>query len=199
MRARNPIKGVTVTLGGTATATATTDATGLYTFSNLLPGTYTVTETQPAGYFDGKDTVGTVNGSSTGVVLPDGFDQIVLTYNDVGIDYNFGELAAASLSGFVYVDEDNDGVKDRDEGGLATTVTLTGTDDMGAPVSLTTVEQRNEGRLQLHQPAAGHVCDCRDAASGLSGREGHGRSAGWQYRGKRHDLEHRAGLRREGQ
>ena len=59
-----PIAGVTVTLTGTddlgaVSRTTTTDATGFYRFPNLRPGTYTITETQPAGYLDGKDTIGT--------------------------------------------------------------------------------------------------------------------------------------------
>ena len=34
-----------------------TDSTGLYSFNGLRPGDYTVMETQPAGYIDGKDTI----------------------------------------------------------------------------------------------------------------------------------------------
>ena len=62
-----PIQGVTVTLGGDATAVATTDAAGEYWFEDLLPGEYTVTETQPAGFLDGIDTAGTSGGDDTAV------------------------------------------------------------------------------------------------------------------------------------
>ncbi|WP_174246159.1 SdrD B-like domain-containing protein, partial [Pseudaquabacterium pictum] len=64
-----PIAGVEVKLTGTddlgnpVTATATTDANGFYQFTNLRPGTYNVAETQPAGYLDGKDTIGTTGGT----------------------------------------------------------------------------------------------------------------------------------------
>src|SRR5207248_906656 len=44
----------------------------------------------------------------------------------------------ASLAGFVYSDVNNDGVKQSGESGIQNvTVTLTGTDDLGAAVSLT--------------------------------------------------------------
>jgi len=47
-----------------STLTATSQPDGSYTFGNLRPGTYAVTETQPAGLLDGKDTVGTLGGST---------------------------------------------------------------------------------------------------------------------------------------
>lgn len=37
-------------LNGRAVATTTTDASGNYIFANVVPGTYTITETPPAGY-----------------------------------------------------------------------------------------------------------------------------------------------------
>ena len=83
------IAGVTVKLGGSATATTTTNANGLYTFSGLAAGTYTITETQPAGYTDGKDTIG----SQGGTVGSDTFTGIVLGAGAVGSNYNFGEHA----------------------------------------------------------------------------------------------------------
>jgi len=62
------IKGVTVTLTGAGgTRTATTDAYGRYSFANLAAGTYTVTESQPAGYMQGTNTPGSpVNGMVNG-------------------------------------------------------------------------------------------------------------------------------------
>src|SRR5205823_5983420 len=62
-----PIPGATITLTGTDTAgpvpqTATTDAAGFYQFVNLQAGTYALNETQPAGYLDGKDTIGSQGG-----------------------------------------------------------------------------------------------------------------------------------------
>jgi protocatechuate 3,4-dioxygenase beta subunit len=48
------------------TRTALTDQDGQYNFSGLNPGTYTVTETQPATWASTADTIGTVNGAPRG-------------------------------------------------------------------------------------------------------------------------------------
>ena len=64
-----------------------------YGFFGLRPGTYTVTENQPASLADGKDSLGTVNGTSSGnSSVNDQFSDIVLpSPNSNGEDYNFGE------------------------------------------------------------------------------------------------------------
>ncbi len=41
----------------------TTDANGNFIFADVLGGTYTLTETQPAAYADGLDAVGTAGGT----------------------------------------------------------------------------------------------------------------------------------------
>ncbi len=64
--AEPPLAGVTVTLyniGGTAIATTTTDANGFYSFTNLVPGTYSVGFTLPPGYVVTQQ--GTTPGSDT--------------------------------------------------------------------------------------------------------------------------------------
>lgn len=143
--AANGLAGQTVTLTGTTvfgeviSIIATTGAGGLYAFSNLAPGTYTLTETQPAGYLDGGESVGTIFGGTVNAAI--GSDTIsTLTIpggNNSATDYNFGEVLASSLSGFVYADYNNDGVKDTVEGGIiGAGVTLTGTDFLGVAVSV---------------------------------------------------------------
>jgi len=134
-----PIAGVLITLTGTditgpVNLFTFTDVTGAYSFPSLNAGTYTITETQPGGYLDGKDTQGT---PGTGTAGNDNFSNIVLLAGVDGTDNNFGELVAASLAGFVYVDTDNDGVFDMGEAPIGgATVTLTGTDDLGNPVNV---------------------------------------------------------------
>ena len=137
-----PIPGTTVTLTGTDTSgnsvnlTTTTDSTGLYSFNSLNPGTYTIQETQPTGYLDGKDTQGT---PGTGTAGNDIFSNITLGANVNGTDNNFGELLPSSLAGFVYVDANNNGIKESSEAPIpGTTITLTGTDDLGGSVTQTT-------------------------------------------------------------
>jgi protocatechuate 3,4-dioxygenase beta subunit len=134
-----PIPGTTVTLtGGATTLTATTDANGFYSFDDLQPGTYTVTETQPTGYLDGKDNAGSPGGGTV-VEDPvhDKIQNITLTSGQASENNDFGELKGSSLSGFVYFDANNNGTFDPSEKPIpGTTVTLTGFDDNG-PVSKT--------------------------------------------------------------
>ena len=85
-----PIPGVTITLGGAATRTATTGEDGCYRFINLTAGTYTITETQPAAYLDGKDTIGSQGGKTSN----DKHYDIVLPAGTNGINNNFGERYA---------------------------------------------------------------------------------------------------------
>jgi hypothetical protein len=105
-----PIPGVTVTLldsNGNVVGTDVTDANGIYSFGDLQPGTYTLVESQPAGYLDGKESIGTVNGTPRGTIPPNSNDritQITLAGTDQGINYNFAEVEPSSLSGTVYVD-----------------------------------------------------------------------------------------------
>jgi hypothetical protein len=92
------IAGATVRLIGTndrgtsIRRRTTTVADGSYAFGNLRPGTYTVVETQPAGFADGKDAAGTSGGNATG--KNDLVFGIQLTAGTAAAGYLFGERAA---------------------------------------------------------------------------------------------------------
>jgi len=109
-----PIGGVQLTLldaaGKSTGSTTTTDSLGFYRFENLMPGAYGVAETQPTDYYDGLDAAGTAGGSAHNP--GDLIDGVFLTSGKISENNNFGELLAASVSGFVYVDASNDGVFD---------------------------------------------------------------------------------------
>ncbi len=121
--------------------TVQSQADGTYNFPGLRPGTYTVTETQPAGYFDGKDSIGSLSGT----LGADSVSAIVVNPADAGSGYNFGELRASSLSGLVFDDRNNDGLQGPGENGIGSvTITLTGTDDLGNPVN-TTIQTQPDG------------------------------------------------------
>jgi len=87
------IKCVLITLtgvddfGNAVNLTTRTDCNGFYIFEDLAAGTYTVTETQPVGYADGLDTIG----SEGGVVGNDEFSDIVLAAGVDAENYNFAE------------------------------------------------------------------------------------------------------------
>ncbi len=115
--AEKGIKDVTLSIKGdnlpAVGLTAKTDATGNYNL--LVPianatARFSVEQTQPAGYNDGKDTAGSVGGSSTagGATQPanavfnggtDGIFNIVLSdANNAATGYNFGELVGGSIA-----------------------------------------------------------------------------------------------------
>src|SRR5262249_20919805 len=108
------VANVTVTLTGTnnlgqaVNLTTTTDNTGVYSFTNLRPGTYTLTEPQPDDYLDAKDSIGPHGGTAGDDVL----SNIVLLAGVDGTDNDFGELLPSSLAGFVYVDDNRNGIFD---------------------------------------------------------------------------------------
>jgi uncharacterized repeat protein (TIGR01451 family) len=124
------VNGVTVTLCrvstvpcpvGSVAGTTTTGADGGYTFNNVPAGNYFVQQTQPSQY-----------GSSTPNILP-----ITRSGNGNVTNVDFGETPAR-LGGRVYQDTNGNGTLDGSETGIPNvTVTLTGTDAGGNPVSLT--------------------------------------------------------------
>ena len=111
----SPIAGVPIrltgrdNLGRPVDMTTTTDATGNYIFAGLIPcfpgTTYTVTQvTQPTGYADGKDTVGTQFSGATPTangVGSDRFINILIPANattQLGENWNFGERKETDLA-----------------------------------------------------------------------------------------------------
>ncbi len=117
-------------LGNAVDATLLTDVSGLYLFTNLRPGTYTITEAQPAAYFDGGDAVGTVGGT----LADDEVSAIALAPGQNGLGYTFGERRT-SLSGTVFIDRGRDGGLDPEDTGRIAGVTLTLRDSLGAVVA----------------------------------------------------------------
>ncbi|MGC3964666.1 MAG: SdrD B-like domain-containing protein [Rhodocyclaceae bacterium] len=138
------IAGVRVVVSGTdfygnkVERVLTTDTDGQYSVTDLLPGTYQIDETQPDGVVDGVEALGTVAGAVRGVANPGGvndrFGDIVLVSEEAGVRYDFGERGG-QLGGYVYVDSNNDGVRQTTEPGIAgVTVTLTGTSASGLAI-----------------------------------------------------------------
>jgi uncharacterized repeat protein (TIGR01451 family) len=107
-----PLPGVTIQLLNAANvvvATTVTDADGNYSFSGLLPGTYSVLQpTQPSGTSNGITTAGPVpNGGTPGTatsqaVTPSRISNIVLPPNTSTLNNNFAEEGHGGATGVVY-------------------------------------------------------------------------------------------------
>ena len=124
------IPGVSLTLAGTdaygnvVTLTTTTDASGNYVFNDLSPSNaagYTVTETQPAGFVNSPanpPAAGAGAPSAGGTYAAGGaagnssFSAVVLGGNTTATDYNFPEVRRPSLGGFLYIDVNQNNVRD---------------------------------------------------------------------------------------
>ncbi|MES2598541.1 MAG: SdrD B-like domain-containing protein, partial [Verrucomicrobiota bacterium] len=84
-------------LAGIQATTTTTNASGVYTFGNLLPGTYQVVETDLAGYFS---------------VTPNTVASVVVNAGAITSNINFVDEQAGSITGFVRADTDNNDTGD---------------------------------------------------------------------------------------
>jgi hypothetical protein len=152
---------VTVTLTGTtyvgATLTGTTlspvaitpiitttNSSGAYSFANLAPGSYTVTESTPSGYVSEIANVGSVGGTA----VLGSVSSVALNSNVAATSYNFGQYLPVTISGTEYVDNNGNnsfGSGDTGLGGvtvylysgttqLATTVTASSGNSTGAAI-----------------------------------------------------------------
>ena len=130
---------------GVLVASTTTDSLGMYLFSSLRSGTYTVTVVNNNGidgvanrypayspsYDADNATVGGADGN------PNGAAVVVLGRGQPRVDIDFGYFAAG-LSGTVWNDSNTDGFVDSDETFASDIiVALTGTNDLGVAVQRT--------------------------------------------------------------
>ncbi|MDP1906127.1 MAG: SdrD B-like domain-containing protein, partial [Pseudomonadota bacterium] len=194
------IAGVAISITGTSglangvTRATTSAADGTYSFNDLPPGTWTLTETQPANYYDGRTfvgtgSVGTPGGASKAVrgVATGGADTvttITLVNNEVASNYNFEEYAPATVSGTVWHDANNDGIKGGGEttGFAGAVLRISGTDYLGNPLALANYTTLANGIYFFNVPptdqAGGYtVTESTEPAATLDGKDFDGTAA----------------------
>ncbi len=156
---------------------ATTNANGEYLFDNLAPDVYGVRQVaQPAGWFDGLESVGNAGGAANNP--GDSITGIQLGAGVHAVNYKFGELPPASFSGFVYVDQNNNGALDGGEQRLSG-VTMELLDAAGNPTGITAVTD-GQGRYSFTGLAHGTygVRQVAQPAGYFDGRESVGNAGG---------------------
>ena len=169
------VTGVTVTMDGqldmdplldadgNLVKPVTTDANGKYVFTNLLPGSYGLTFTIPAGYSEtvknaGDDRTVDSDGAETWPVLKQGQDDMTV---DLGL------IADGTIGDTLFWDVDNNGgsaPSGADKPLAGVTVKLTYTTPAGVEKTLSTVTDEN-GKYSFKDLAPGDYVVTVDKAS----------------------------------
>ncbi len=113
------IAGVTVTLTGTGftTRTTTTNSLGIYSFTGLVAGTYTVTFTTPAGLTPTvSNAAGVSDAADSDPIAGAAVVTLAAGASDLTIDAGF--YSTVRLGNFVYFDKNNNGTQDAGEPGI---------------------------------------------------------------------------------
>lgn len=170
------MSGVTLTLtgtdafGNTITArTAVTTSGGGFVFDRLPAGTYQIVETQPAGALDRNETAGTAGGTVNNAAYgstaaTNTISAIALPANTAATGYLFQEISPAQVSGYVYRDLNNNGMREAGETSFAPAdfassphIRLTGADYAGNTVNLTASVAADGRYAFVNVPPSGAV------------------------------------------
>jgi hypothetical protein len=170
------IEGVMVTLynnSGTAIAYTTTDVNGLYLFTGLADGTYSVGFTNlPAGFdFATQSAINDLTGSDASIISGR-TTTVTLTYASGGTNRDNRSLDAgiistrAALGDKVWLDTNGDGVQDPGEPGLpGVTVILYASD--GTTVITSTITDQNGKYLFSNLNAGSYIVGFSTITSSL--------------------------------
>ncbi len=138
------VAGISVTLVGTDISNNSVNtsimslADGSFIFDGVLPGTYSLTSDHPIGFLDGRETAGNEGGTVNNSIDNKTITGIVIGNDGVAaIDYFFGNIRPAEISGLVWEDFNVDSEVNFSEHAIDNAlVTLTGTDDRGTATNM---------------------------------------------------------------
>ena len=165
-----PLPGVTIELlnsTGQVISTTTTNDQGYYIFDTLPPGTYSVREVQPEGYFDGGENVGSAGGIESDDLLSD----VVLTSGVArhGLQLLRDSARQAVRLRLRRLEQQRHQGSGRSRASPASPCTLT---DAKA-TRWASRSPPTPTAILLRQPAARHLRRARNAAAELLRRPGH--------------------------
>jgi len=139
------LAGVTVALlgvdvlGGSVSLTTVTDGDGLYRFEDLVPGTYTVTVTNPGGYVFSPQGQGDDAARDSDVAPAGGVTAaLTLVSGQSNLTIDAGLVPLARVGDYIWHDLNANGIQDDDEPGVAG-VTVMLIVDGGNGTSMTTL------------------------------------------------------------
>ena len=123
---------VSLVLDGKVVANTTTDDNGVYTFDNILPGTYTINDPVPSG-----------------LVLTTPSTVTVIVTGSTVVKANFGLVGMNAISGMKYNDKNGNGAKDAGEGEGGWDIVLTGNTWFGKPLQPQTTTTAPDGSYKF--------------------------------------------------
>ena len=132
--------------GMTINEITNTDANGSYRFTNVFPGTYTISVDIPTGYSPTRAQVGTDDSVDSNLSENSNTYSFTLSNNQSDLTIDFGLVRLGSIGDLVWEDKNCNGIREPGEPGISgVTVTLDGIDLFGAFVneSLQTDAQGN--------------------------------------------------------
>lgn len=144
------VKVYLIDAGGTTVASTVTDASGLYTFSNLKPGTYSVQldTTASAGYAVTTRNVGSDDSRDSDFNAAGRSDAVTLVSGANNTSLDAGVVALATIGDRVWLDSDADGLQDSNESGVAN-VAVTLTNASGQAVATTTTDANGNYKFNV--------------------------------------------------